>query len=60
MSSLLAIYIVILWIANVGLCVWLAGEKERSQVFWGVASFFLGLLATLFLVGAPVSKEKED
>lgn len=59
MTLLVGVYCIVLWIANVGLCAWLAGEKNRSQGFWIPAAIFLGLLATLFLIGAPVSEAKE-
>ena len=59
MELFIGIYVVILWVANIGLCAWLAGEKNRSQVFWVTASIILGLLATLFLIGAPIAEEKD-
>ena len=56
---MLVFYIVILWLAYMWLCFWLAGEKKRSVLAWLFLALLLGLLATVVLGLAPsVETEK--
>ena len=45
------------WAAAIGFTAWLAGEKGRNPVEWGIAAVFFNPVALLALIGAP-RKEK--
>lgn len=57
MSGWLIFYIVVLWIANVILCGWLAEQKNRKEWNWVGLALAFGPLATLALAGSPEKKE---
>lgn len=40
------------------LCSWLAEEKGRGVITWGMLGLVFGVLALLALVGAPIRERK--
>ena len=39
---------------------WVAGERGRDRITWGIIGFFIGFFALIFLAITPVLEFKDD
>lgn len=61
-ESTIIIYLVIgvsSWIIMALACAWLAGQKGRDKITWGLLGLLLGLLALILIAASPSKKEKQ-
>ena len=43
-----------------GACAWLASQRGRDKVTWGLLGFLIGLIALILLAVAPSKKVKDE
>jgi uncharacterized membrane protein HdeD (DUF308 family) len=48
-----AFYFIVAWVVNIVFCIWIAQQKNRSQVSWGILSAIFPVLAAIWLAGTP-------
>jgi len=56
MDLLMTIYVaigIIVWVVVALACAWLAGQKGRDKITWGLLGFILGFLALILIAVAP-------
>lgn len=51
--------LLIISVALAAVCAWVAEQKGRDQLGWGIAGFFFGIFALLVLACAPPLKKAE-
>lgn len=57
MNAMSEYYPAVLWSASIGFSIWLALEKDRNWMVWGVLSLFLGPIALIAIAGMPKAAE---